>query len=740
MNLEYLNPELSPKQRTSILLPQMTIEEKIGQMMQVTCSRTDIIQKDKEVTFSYSKMSENEIKKWVTERYTGSFLHVIGEQAQAIQKMALTTRLGIPIIFGIDAVHGHCLHNGATIFPTQLSMSCSWNKDLIEEMGRVVAREVAADGLHWTFSPILCIGRDLRWGRVNETFGEDPYLIGELGSAIIRGYQGKSLCDEDSILACAKHYIAYGESTGGRDSYDSPISYRKLKEVFLPPFQRAKETGCATFMSGYQSIDGNPATANKKILREILRDELGFKGFIITDWNNTGSLVDNQKVAESIEEASYLAIDAGNDMIMNTPEFYEAILKLVREGKISEGLLDEAVSNILYVKFSMGLFEKARRKSKYSNDIFACNEHLAMNLKLTRESMVLLENKNKILPLKSTIQKIAVIGPNADDIQAQYGDWTYFSHPTPKKDIKPKQPYYTMLEGIRIAADQHDVEVRYHQGCHIMDSTYEDIEGAVKIASQSDVVIAVMGDCLAQNGEFKDRGNLDLSGAQQKLLERLKQTEKPLIVVLVNGKPLSVPWIKENADALIETFNSGMFGGKVVGEILFGETNPSGKLSISFPYHSGQLPVYYNHLPGWHGGKYMDLPVDPLYHFGYGRSYSEFQYENLILSSTTCTCDEVLSISVDVTNVSQQDGSETVQLYVNDMLSSMVTPVKELKGFSKVFIPAGRTKRVTLSLPITNLAIVNDKEEYIIEKGEFIIMVGSDSRDESLLKEKFWII
>jgi beta-glucosidase len=720
MCLDYRNPELSPKERALDLLSRMTIEEKVGQMMQV----------------SFSRVTHLEAEEWVTKRFAGSYLHVLGDDAKHLQNLTRTTRLEVPLIFGIDAIHGHALKNGATIFPSQLAMSCSWNTELIELAGRVTAKEVAADGLHWTFSPVLCIGRDLRWGRINETFGEDSYLIGILASAIIKGYQGKNLNDDDSILACAKHYIAYGESTGGRDSYDTSISYRKLREVFLPPFKKAVEAGCATFMAGYQPVDGVPVSANEKLLREILKGEFKFNGFVVTDWNNTGSLVTMQGIARDINEAAAKAVEAGNDMIMNTPGFYDAAVKLVRERVISEALIDEAVKRILYIKFAMGLFENKKKiDTKAGASVFACEEHLEVNLKLTRESIVLLENRGNTLPLSRGIKKIAVIGPNADDIKAQFGDWTFFSHPEPNPTSIPKIPYHTMYTGIKELAEQKGIEVYYHRGCDILDYNNQEIDSAVSEASKADAVIAVIGDSLDQNGEDKDRANLDLSGAQLKLLEELKSLGKPLIVVLVNGKPLSIPWVAENSDALLETFNSGMLGGKALAEIIFGEVNPSGKLSISFPYHTGQLPVYYNQLPGWHwNSKYMDMPKEPLYSFGYGLSYTNFEYSNLRLSNSICTKDDTIVVSVDVTNTGEYDGKEVVQLYVNDVVSSIVTPIKELKGFAKVEIKIGETKRVELPLKISELAIVRPDESYVVEPGEFQVMVGPDSRDTSLLK------
>ncbi|MBP7175893.1 MAG: glycoside hydrolase family 3 C-terminal domain-containing protein [Thermoclostridium sp.] len=721
---DYKNPMLSAEERTRDLLSRMTLEEKVGQLVQIP----------------YSEITREDAVEWVEKRFAGSFLHVLGEDAQKLQERAMKTRLGIPLMFGIDAIHGHSLYNGATIFPTQLGMSCSWNPDLIQQMGRVTGREVAADGLHWTFSPVLCIGRDLRWGRINETFGEDPYLIGELSAAIIKGYQGNALSDDDSILACAKHYLAYGESTGARDAQETPISERKVREIFLPPFKRAVEAGCATFMSAYLAIDGTPVTINRKYLRTILKEELGFDGFVVTDWNNTGTLVDVQYVASEINEAATMAVEAGNDMLMSTLQSYDALLRSVRQGRLDEKIIDEAAGRVLKIKFAMGLFDNPG-KTRYEKkaDIFACPQHLAVNEQLTQESIVLLENKNNLLPLGGNIREIAVIGPNADDIKAQFGDWTFFTHPHPHPEAVPQIPVYTMLNGIRKESERRGIRVNWHQGCDIMDENDQDIAGAVSAAKTADAIIAVVGDCRDQNGETRDRANLDLSGAQLDLLKALKKTGKPLIIILVNGKPLSVPWVKQNADAVLETFNSGMFGGKATADILFGNTNPSGKLSISFPYHSGQLPVYYNQLPGWHGGKYMDMPAEPLYSFGYGLSYTQWQYSNLRLSSTECGAQGKVDVMIDLTNAGSVDGHEVVQLYVRDDVSSVVTPIKQLKGFQKVFVKAGETMTVTIPLDICALCVIREDGTEAVEPGTFTIMVGPDSRDEVLLKVKLEI-
>lgn len=697
--------------RIESLIRRMTLEQKVAQMIQIP----------------YSVVGREKALEWA-KKGAGSFLHVLGDDAREIQQAALHSEQGIPVIFGIDAIHGHGLNEHATIFPTQLAMACSWNRELIKKMGRITAREVATDGLHWTFSPVLCLARDTRWGRVNETFGEDPYLTGELGAAIIEGYQGDSLSDQDSILACAKHYIGYGEAVGARDACDTEMTYRKMKDVFLPPFQKAVEAGCATFMTAYGSIDGEPFTVSYKALKEILRDELGFDGFVVTDWDNVNSLVNNQCVTTDRREASRLTAKAGNDMIMTSEVFYESAISLVREGQLEEEVIDEAVRNILYIKEKMGLFEHPEKSG--IKGCIGCKEHLQLEEKLADECVVLLKN-DSVLPIGAEVKKIAVIGPNADDIKAQYGDWTYFSHPSPKPDKVPNRPYTTVFEGLKEAAGKN-VEVTYCKGCDVIDSETDDINQAVKTALNSDLIILVIGDEIRQVGEYKDRADLSLSGKQLELFKALKQTKKQIITVLLSSKPLCVTEVVEGSDAFITAFNGGMFGGKAVANILFGRKNPSGKLPISFPRHSGQLPVYYNSLPGWHGGKYMDMPAQPLFSFGQGMSYSKFVYENL---QVTKSDENSWTISVDVENVSDIDGDEIVQVYFRDVVSSIMTPIKQLIRFEKVSIQAKQKISVRFELNQMDFSFVDRTEKRITEPGEIELMIGASSREEDLLKQ-----
>ena len=683
------------------MLSVMTVEEKVCQMQQV----------------SYEGYRPEVFERFC-ELGGGSFLHVLGKDADAIREKAAQTRMKIPPIFGIDAIHGHSLLNGAVIFPSQLACACSWNPDLVEKMGKVTAREVNADGLDWVFSPVLCIGRDTRWGRVDETFGEDPYLVGALGAAIVKGYE------EDGLIAsCLKHYIGYGEATGGRDSYDTEVSMRKVREVLLPPFRKAVEAGASTVMTAYGSISGVPMTVHRKLLREILKEEIGFEGFVVTDWYNVGSLRTKQRAAESYHEGVRRAIEAGNDMSMNSYQFYESAIAQAKSGKISMDYIDEAVRRILRVKFALGLFDE--NKKRLPREVIGSSEHIEVNRQLTRESMVLLEN-NGVLPLKQKPRRIAVIGPNADDIRAQYGDWTFFSHPNESPaDCVSLSDYYTVLRGIQTVFP--DSEVVYAKGCDIME--YSDdamMEEAISIAKDADVVIAVLGNCLKQNGETKDRANLELSGRQNELVCRLKDTGKPIVTVLVNGKPLCIGEVVKCSDAVIEMFNGGDLGGLCAAELVAGKWNPSGKLPISFPRASAQIPCYYNTYPGWHGDKYMDVEQGNLYDFGYGLSFTSYEYSDVTLSSETAKAGDVLTVSVDVSNTGDMDGYETVQMYYNDRFSSVLTPEKQLCGFKKVFIKAGETVHVELALAVNDLSLIDPDEKTVLEPGVFDIMVGGN--------------
>ena len=592
----YQDPQKSVDERVEDLLKRMTLEEKVGQMCQMD--------------------GRHDPEMWVQEKFVGSLLHVTGDVTQKLQKLAQQTRLGIPLIFGIDAIHGHAFHPTGTVFPTQLAIACSWNPDLLKEVGQITAKEVTYTGIHWTFSPVLGTARDLRWGRIDETFGEDPYLIGVLGSALIQGYQGE-LTDPETIVACAKHYAGYPGTVGGRDSSEGELTRRSLRSLYLKPFHDAVKAGCASFMAGYQAIDGVPCSASTWLLKEVLKEEWGFKGFLITDWNNLGWMHTLQKVCATMDEAVQRGIEAGNDMMMSTPEFIDTAIKLVQKGVVQESLIDEACRRILRLKFQLGLFDQNR----YTNlekgiEVIGCAEHRQTALESAYQSIVLLKNEEHLLPLNDELKRIAVIGPNADNMLAQLGDWTsleWMEAAMMRREIHPdaslREGVVTVLQGLQNRVPPK-CKIVYSPGCDLFDNTSEELDNAVETARSAEVAIVVVGDTLTQNGERRDRANLDLSGGQQQLLEAIHASGTPMIVVLINGKPLSIPWVKEHAHAIVEAWNPGFEGGNAIAGILFGDRNPSAKLTISFPYHVGQQPVYYNQIPGWHAEDYVDMPVE----------------------------------------------------------------------------------------------------------------------------------
>ncbi|NLF30312.1 MAG: beta-glucosidase [Planctomycetes bacterium] len=710
----YRNPAAPVDQRVDDLLGRMSLEEKVGQMLQLD--------------------GRKDPQAGLRERHPGSFLHVLGDDAVALQNAAMKTRLGIPLLFGIDAIHGHSFWAGATMFPTQLGLACAWNADLAHRVGRITAMEMSHTGVHWTFAPVLCLARDLRWGRIDETFGEDPLLIGDLASAMIDGLQGDDLGDRYSVLACAKHFAAYSETHGGRDATEADLSRRKLRSTFLPAFRRA--TGAATYMIGYQAIDGVPCTASRWLLTEVLREEWGFEGFTVTDWNNVGALVTHQHVAADIAAAAAMAVRAGCDMIMNTPAFYEGALEAVHRGDLDEALVDQAVRRILRMKFIMGLFEDPRLPDPARRpELIATDEHKAVNLQAARESIVLLRNSG-LLPLATeTLKKVAVIGPNADDTVAQLGDWSLGTGQA-GQGAHPRQSITTVLDGLR-GRLEGTAEVVYARGCNVVDDDTGGIDEAVRTATGADVAIVVVGDQKPFIGEARSTATLELQGAQQALLEAVHATGTPMVVVLLASKPLAVEWIDGHAAAVLVAFNPGMAGGQAVAEILCGDVNPSGKLPISFARHVGQQPVYYNQLPGQHGTKYADLTQEPLYRFGKGLSYTTFAYGNLRLARKTIAPGEPVAFTFDVANTGGRDGVEIVQVYLRDRITSVTWPLKTLKAHRRVAVKAGRTETVSFTLDHDALALVDADGRWVVEPGEFELLVGASSADEDLLVAAF---
>lgn len=709
----YRNPELPVDVRVNDLIGRMTLEEKVGQMCQLD--------------------GRQDPERQLEERKVGSFLHVLGEDTLRLQRLAAQTRLGIPLIFGLDCIHGHAFWPGATVFPTQLAMSCSWNPDMAELAGRITAVEASATGIHWTFSPVLCMARDLRWGRVGETFGEDGRLIAAMARAMVRGYQGGDLGGPGTILACAKHYAGYSETQGGRDSSEADHSRRKLLSVFLPPFEAVARGGCATFMTAYEAIDGEPCTSNRWLLTELLKDAWGLDGFVVTDWNNVGNLHTLQKTCETQQEAAARAVEAGNDMMMSTPWFAEAAVRAVRSGRLDEKLIDGACRRILRVKFRLGLFDDRRLPDlAAARGTIGCAAHREAALECALQSIVLLENRGEILPLDERFRRIAVIGPNADDVLSQLGDWSLGSGQAGGDAKHPRDRIVTVLDGVRARAG-NGATVTFARGCDTVGADTSGIEEAVAAARAADVAVVVVGDSLPLIGEGRDRASLDLTGAQLDLLKAVKAAGTPMVVILIASKPLSIPWLAINADALLAAFNPGMCGGTAVAALLFGDRTPSGKLSVSFPYHVGQQPVYYNQVPGWHGGRYVDMPAAPLYAFGYGLSYTSFAYSALRVSPGSIRAGDSFSVEVDVENTGTREGVEVVQVYSRDEFASVTVPVKELVAFDRVSLRPGQKRTVRFELPATVLSLVNRELRRVVEPGGFVIMAGGSSRDCDLL-------
>jgi beta-glucosidase len=711
----YRDPALSVEERVADLVARMTLEEKVGQLLMLDARGEDL--------------------SFVNTRQPGALLHILGAKVGRAMDLAAKNRLGIPLLIGEDGIHGHSFWKDANIFPTQLAMAASWNPELLERMGRVTAEEMAPTGIHETFSPVLGVARDLRWGRTGETFGEDPYLNGELGAALIRGYQGKGLDDPTAVVATAKHYAGYSETQGGRDASEADISRRKLRSYFLPPFERAARAGAMMFMTGYQSMDGVPSTANSWLLTDVLRNEWGFEGVLVTDWDNVGRLVHEQKVAATYTDAAIMAIRAGNDLIMTTPQFYEGAIEAVKSGRLKESEIDTPLKRLLTLKFRMGLFENPRRPdlAKAAAEV-ARPDHRAAVLDAARQSLVLLQNDG-LLPLDpARVKSIAVVGPNADDDLQQLGDWSLGSsqHP-PEAGKHPREKTVTVLDGIKAVAPT-GTAIRYEKGCAINDGDLAGIPAAVGAAQASDVIVAVVGDHLDFIGEEKSTATLEMQGGQMALLDALEKTGKPMIVVLVNSKPLVLPPSVKRAAAILEGFNPGMEGGRAIAEAVFGQLNPSGKLTISFPVHVGQQPVFYNQVRGQHGTRYADLTQEPLFPFGHGLSYTSYRYSNVRLGSPTLARGQSASVSVDVENTGRRAGDETVQVYVSDVVTSVTWVTKALKGFARVHLEPGEKKTVSVTLPWEAFQLVDADGRSVVEPGDFDILVGPSSRDRDLQK------
>ena len=727
-----MNLDIDIEKKVEKLLKKMTLEEKIGQMNQYNGSW--------DVTGPAPDGNNREKYDQLKSGMVGSMLNVVGANAvREAQKLAVeNSRLGIPLIFGYDVIHGF-----QTIFPVPLGESASWDLEAIELSAKVAAKESSASGISWTFAPMVDINRDARWGRVMEGAGEDPYLGSKIAVARVNGFQGNDLSDGESIAACAKHFAAYGFAESGRDYNTADVGEHTLRNVILPPFKACIDAGVATVMNAFNEIGGIPATGNKYLQRDILKEEWGFDGFVISDWGSIGEMIAHG-YSKDCMQASEQAVNAGSDMDMESYCYINSLKQLVEEGKVEESTIDDAVRRILRVKYKLGLFENPYLYcdlEREKTDVYS-KENLEIARDVARKSIVLLKNEMDILPLKKSGKKIAVIGPLGNHKDAPLGSWR-------AKAIENSA--VSLLEGIQNKVGE-DVEVKYAQGCGLsqgkrnflfeVDLIEEDKSGfaeAKKLAVESDVVIMALGEDCWQTGEGRSQTEIGLPGSQMDLLKEIHKINKNIVIVLMNGRPLTLNWEEENVPAIVETWQLGSEAGNAIADVLFGDYNPSGKLPVSFPRAVGQLPLYYNYKntgrPDKHPegmvfwSHFTDEENTPLYPFGYGLSYSKFDYSKPTISSNNMSMNGSVKISVEVSNKGAVDGAEVVQLYIRDLIGTITRPVKELKGFEKVQIKAGETKTVSFELKQEDLAFYGADGTFKAEEGDFEVFVGGNSRD-----------
>lgn len=751
--------------RVRHLLDKMTVEEKIGQLIQLY--GWEMYEKAQGKIVLTDAFKKRILQGGIGSLYgtlradpwTGVTLetglsprdgaHAVNE----IQRFAVEqTRLGIPILIGEECSHGH-MAIGATVFPVPLAIGSAWNRELFEQMCRAVAIETRAQGGAVTYSPVLDVVRDPRWGRTEECFSEDSYLVSELGAAAVRGMQGKDLSSPDSIGVTLKHYAAYGASEGGRNAATVHIGARELHEVDLPPFEKAIAEGAFSVMTAYNEIDGVPCTSSRYLLNHVLREQWGFQGFVITDCGAIDMLYSGHNVAPTGESASALALSAGVDMEMSGSMFSRYLMEALNKRLVSQEELDEAVRRVLDAKFRLGLFDNPYVDPERAAIVIGAKEHADIAKQVALESTILLKNTNSILPLnKNSKQKIAVIGPNADRPYNQLGDYT---SPQPRAHVA------TVLDGIRHKLEDRDAEVIYAPGCRVKEDSREGFEVAVEAAKEADLSILVLGSSSARDfgegtidlrtgasivtdsaesemdcGEGVDRTSLRLSGVQLELAQEIGKLGKPMIIVYINGRPIVEPWIEEHADAILEAWYPGQEGGHAIADLLFGDANPSGKLSITIPMHEGQMPISY-HLRRPSKRRYVEMDLKPRYAFGYGLSYTTYDYANLQVRASQGAGVELVHVQVEVTNTGQRAGQEVVQLYIRDRYSTFTRPELELKGFEKVFVEPGETRLVQFALTKEHLALLNERLERVVEPGEFIISVGPSS--DQLLSQSIHI-
>jgi beta-glucosidase len=694
--------------RINALLARMTLAEKLGQLQQL----------DGEGNGNVRPEHLDLVRKGLL----GSTLNVRGAQrTNQLQRVAVEeSRLKIPLIFGFDVIHGY-----RTIFPIPLGEASSWDPAAVERAASVAAEEARAAGVHWTFAPMVDIARDPRWGRIAEGSGEDSYLGSMMAKARVRGFQGNDYSREDKVVACAKHWVAYGAAEGGRDYNTTDLSELTLRSVYFPPFKAAVDAGVGTFMSAFNDLNGTPASANHFTLTKVLRDEWKFDGFVVSDYTAVEELI-KHGIAENGSDAARQALTAGVDMEMVSRLFNQNAPALIKQGQLSEQAIDEAVRRILRVKFRLGLFDRPYVNESREPQVTLSTSNLSTAREIAARSLVLLKNQNNVLPLDKSVSSIALIGPLADSQKDMIGSWSGDGQASDA---------ISLLQGLKQKLPQ--ARINYARGCDVNCLKTDDFAEAVSAAKQSDICIIAIGESADMSGEAASRSSLDLPGHQLDLVKAIQETGKPTVVVLMNGRPLTISWITENSAAILETWFAGTQAGNAIADVLFGDVNPGGKLPVTFPRNVGQIPLYYNHMNtgrppdinSKYTSKYLDVPWTPLYPFGYGLSYTEFKISNLQLSASSIPSNGNVHVSVDVENTGKRRGDEVVQLYIRDVVASVTRPVKELKGFQRVTLDPGERKRVEFDIGDRELGFYNREMKFVVEPGEFKLMVGSNSVD-----------
>ncbi|HWZ16430.1 MAG TPA: glycoside hydrolase family 3 N-terminal domain-containing protein [Mucilaginibacter sp.] len=714
-------------QKVQALLKKMTLAEKIGQLNQYNG--------DWETTGPVSADVGNKLDA-VKRGEVGSILNIVGvKHTRAFQEAAMQSRMKIPLLFGQDVIHGYSI-----TFPIPLAEAASWDMVAIERSARIAATEAAAGGVHWTFAPMVDIARDPRWGRVMEGAGEDPYLGSLIATARVHGFQGKGLGSLDAVMACAKHFAAYGAAIGGRDYNSVDMSLRTLWEIYLPPFKAALDAGVGTFMNSFNDLNGTPATASRYLQHDILKGKWGFKGFVVSDWGSIGEMINHSYVKDNYQAAE-VAINAGNDMDMESRSYINNLAKLVADKKVSVTQIDEAVSRILTKKFELGLFDDPYRFSDAEREKRVLNtpEHVEAAREVARKSIVLLKNEGQVLPLSRDMKSIALIGPLVKSKKEMKGFWA--------QNVGDENEVVSLYEGMQQASGK--AKLLYAKGCDITDTSRTGFDEAYKTAMQADVVIMAMGERFDMTGEAKSRSNIHLPGVQEELIKAVMASGKPLVVLLMAGRPMVFNWTADHVPAILYTWWLGNQAGNAIADVLFGNYNPAAKLPITFPRSEGQIPIYYNHLntgrPArsdtdvYYTSAYIDLQNSPKFAFGHGLSYTTFKYTNLRFSKKSMLKSESIIVSFDLQNTGKCAGEEVAQLYLRDLVSQPLRPVKELKGFQKVMLQPGEKRTITLTIDKEKLAFYNDNLERITQPGVFRIMIGSAS-DDIRLQDSFDLI